>query len=94
LHEPKLSTHGTFTKNGPTLRSSKTDAWTSVGIWDATSTEPVMVKFPGTLIGSGLIARLFNWIGSELGPQFLHDKLKSDNFVNLNVFDSIQWYKE
>jgi len=40
----------------------------------------VCMNLPGTLIGSGLIARLFNWIESELGPQFPHDKLKRDDF--------------
>ncbi len=38
------------------------------------------MNLPGILIGSGLIARLFNWIESELGPQFPHDKLKRDDF--------------
>jgi hypothetical protein len=40
----------------------------------------IEMNLPGTLIGSGVIERLFSCIGSELGPQFFHDKLKSDTF--------------
>ncbi len=38
------------------------------------------MTLPGSRIGSGVIERLFNWIGSEPGPQFPHDKLKSNDF--------------
>ncbi len=73
------------------------NTWTSVGIWDPISAELSIVEFPvernrinnnvdmilpGTWIGSGLIVKLFNWIGSVLGPQFLHDNLKPDDFYS------------
>ena len=37
-------------------------------------------SLPGTWIGSGFTERVFNWMGSVAGPQFLHDKPSSDDF--------------